>query len=75
MSEFVTPGFWDESELDRELDVILAGDGPVVVGPWLSELGFELLYWIPFVTAIRRRRDIDPKRLVVLRWSVPPQPR
>lgn len=23
--------------------------GPIVVGPWLSEIGFELLYWIPFL--------------------------
>lgn len=23
--------------------------GPVLVGPWLSEIGFELLYWIPFL--------------------------
>ena len=23
--------------------------GPVIVGPWLSEIGFELLYWIPFL--------------------------
>ena len=23
--------------------------GPVLVGPWLSEIGFELLYWIPWL--------------------------
>lgn len=23
--------------------------GPILVGPWLSEVGFELLYWIPFL--------------------------
>lgn len=23
--------------------------GPIIVGPWLSEIGFELLYWIPFL--------------------------
>lgn len=22
---------------------------PIIVGPWLSEIGFELLYWIPFL--------------------------
>lgn len=66
MSDYVTPGFWDEAELDRELDAILAGDGPVVVGPWLSELGYELLYWIPFLTAICETRGVDPARLTVL---------
>lgn len=23
--------------------------GPIIVGPWLSEVGFELLYWVPFL--------------------------
>jgi len=23
--------------------------GPILVGPWLSEIGFEVLYWIPFL--------------------------
>ena len=22
---------------------------PILVGPWLGEVGFELLYWIPFL--------------------------
>jgi hypothetical protein len=37
--------------------------GPVVVGPWLSEIGFEVLYWVPWLRwAVRfaglRREDI-----------------
>ena len=24
-------------------------DTPVLAGPWLGEVGFELLYWIPFL--------------------------
>ena len=23
--------------------------GPIVIGPWVGEVGFELLYWIPFL--------------------------
>lgn len=26
-----------------------ASTGPVLVGPWLSDIGHELLYWIPFL--------------------------
>jgi hypothetical protein len=66
MSGYVTPGIWDESELAAEIAGIAAGDGPIVVGPWLSELGYELLYWIPFVTAICQRHQVDPARLTVL---------
>lgn len=25
------------------------GRGPVIVGPWLSEVGFEVLYWVPWL--------------------------
>lgn len=40
-----------------------AGRGPIVVGPWLSEIGFEVLYWVPFLRwAVRefglRREDL-----------------
>ena len=32
------------------------GDGrPVIVGPYFSDLGFELLYWIPFLAWMRER--------------------
>lgn len=27
----------------------LSGDRPLIVGPWTGEVGFETLYWIPFV--------------------------
>jgi hypothetical protein len=33
----------------REALRALTGRGPVIVGPWVSEIGFELLYWIPFL--------------------------
>ena len=33
----------------RELRQISLTRHPIVVGPWLSEVGFETLYWIPFL--------------------------
>lgn len=33
---------------------------PILVGPWRSELGFEALYWIPFVQSL----GIPPERLI-----------
>lgn len=35
---------------------------PVVIGPWTSEVGHELLYWIPFLETLRAHGVIDPRR-------------
>ena len=37
---------------------------PIIVGPWLSEVGFELLYWIPFLNWVKTYRPFDPERMV-----------
>jgi hypothetical protein len=39
---------------------------PIVAGPWLGEVGFELLYWVPFLAWFAERYDIPRERLVVL---------
>jgi hypothetical protein len=36
---------------------LAAGGRPVVAGPWLAEVGYELLYWIPF---LRWAIEIEP---------------
>ncbi len=41
-------------------------DRPIVVGPWCGEVGFELLYWIPFVRWLVDRARIEGRRLVVV---------
>ena len=38
----------------------------IVVGPWLSEVGFELLYWAPFVRKQLGRYKVDPERVLVI---------
>ncbi len=45
---------------------LAASEGPVLAGPWLAEVGYELLYWIPF---LRRATELVPglaERLVVV---------
>ncbi|OAB57238.1 hypothetical protein AY599_03270 [Leptolyngbya valderiana BDU 20041] len=54
-----------ESEVSRTLETLAAGTSPILVGPWISEVGFEVLYWIPFVRWCVRRFGIDTRRLVV----------
>lgn len=42
------------------------GSRPVVVGPCLSEVGFELLYWIPMVRRLAQRHGVDPTRVIAV---------
>jgi hypothetical protein len=37
----------------------------VVAGPWTGEVGFELLYWIPFLTWLTTQ-GMDGRRLIVI---------
>jgi len=60
---------WDVPEAleVRELVTLLGrSDRPIIIGPWLSETGFELLYWIPFVAWAKTYGRLDPERLVVI---------
>ena len=53
-------------DVERELSAIAAGTRPVVVGPWLGEVGFELLYWVPFVRWAAERYQLPPERLIAV---------
>jgi hypothetical protein len=55
-----------EARLNETLDAVAKGSRPIVVGPWTGEVGFELLYWIPFVEWFRTRWRIAPERLVIV---------
>ena len=60
---------WDAPEADdvRELVTLLGrSDKPILVGPWLSETGFELLYWIPFLAWAKTYGNLDPDKLIVI---------
>jgi hypothetical protein len=60
---------WDlpEAEETRETVTMLGRSGrPILIGPWLSETGFELLYWIPFVTWAKTYGNFDPAQVVVI---------
>jgi hypothetical protein len=50
----------------RRLHRLTRGDGPIVIGPWTGEVGFELLYWTPFVRWAVERFKIDPSRMTLV---------
>ena len=60
----------DDKRMFETLDQIAASAKPVVIGPWTGEVGFELLYWIPFLEWVRARWDIRARELVISRGGV-----
>jgi len=45
---------------------VARGTGPIVAGPWLAEVGYEVLYWIPFLRWFQDAHGVGRDRLVVL---------
>ena len=39
---------------------------PILLGPWTSEMGFEALYWLPYLQQLRHRYHLDPQRLIAV---------
>ena len=50
----------------REMRLLAKGRGHILVGPWMSEVGFELLYWIPFLRWAVEEFKLDPSRLIAV---------
>ena len=65
----ITDGFEkiDTVQLTREVVTELGNSrGPIILGPWLSETGFELLYWIPFLRWAKAYGNLREDRLIVI---------
>ena len=43
------PAYRKVAMMRQALKLATKGDGPILVGPWLSEVGYEVLYWLPFL--------------------------
>ena len=63
---------WQEEQRELERRVMrrvarmARSSRPVVVGPWSGEVGFELLYWVPFVTWMLKQAEVSPDRVLVI---------
>jgi hypothetical protein len=49
-----------------ELQRLARSGRPVIAGPWLGEVGFEILYWIPFLRWAESAVGLAPSRIVAL---------
>jgi hypothetical protein len=54
------------ARMQSDLARLARGREPIVAGPWLGEVGFELLYWIPFLAWFAERFEVSRDRLVVV---------
>ena len=55
-----------EWDIEAEIERIVGRGRLLVVGPWLSEVGFETLYWVPFLHWVRAAYRIEPERIVAV---------
>jgi len=54
------------ASLTRELERLRKTSGPILVGPWISEVGFEVLYWAPFLNWTIAAAGLESRRLIVV---------
>jgi hypothetical protein len=56
----------DADAIDAAIAQLAQGQAPIIVGPWLAEVGYEVLYWIPFLRWFQDAHGISPDRVVVV---------
>jgi hypothetical protein len=52
--------------VERDIERLVARDRLLVAGPWISEVGFETLYWVPFLHWLSVAFRVPPERLVAV---------
>ena len=58
--------FQTEWQIEREIAAVARSRQPIIVGPWLSEVGFEVLYWIPFLRWFEDRYRVGRERVIAV---------
>jgi hypothetical protein len=62
----VFPGVPEVVETKEIITMLGRQDRPILAGPWLTEAGFELLYWIPFLAWAKTYGSFHDDRLIVI---------
>jgi hypothetical protein len=55
-----------EWSIEHELETLVTRGRRLVAGPWLSEVGFEALYWVPFLHWLKTAFQLHPDRVVAV---------
>jgi hypothetical protein len=56
----------DQWQVERDIEAAVSGPGPVIVGPWYSEVGYEVLYWLPFLRWVMAAYRVPAERIVAV---------
>lgn len=51
---------------ERKIKEIAHSRKPIIAGPWLSEVGYEVLYWIPFLNWVTSELGVSKDRITVI---------
>jgi hypothetical protein len=52
--------------VERDIDYAVGAGRPIIVGPWMSEVGYEILYWIPFLRWLQRAYRLPRERVIAV---------
>ena len=52
--------------VERELERVIGRGRLLVAGPWLSEVGFETLYWVPFLHWVKAAFRLESDRMIAV---------
>jgi hypothetical protein len=55
-----------EHTVERAARGRAASGQPLILGPWLSEVGFETLYWVPYLRWLKAECNWDPARAIAI---------
>jgi hypothetical protein len=55
-----------EATVERAARTRAASGRPLILGPWLSEVGFETLYWVPYLRWLKAECNWDPARAIAI---------
>jgi hypothetical protein len=59
-------GRYRGARIRRRLAALAASGRPIVAGPWLGEVGFEILYWAPFLRWFASEFGVAPDRITAV---------
>ncbi|HVR76516.1 MAG TPA: hypothetical protein VMT52_19460 [Planctomycetota bacterium] len=60
------PGAGELKAATRVIFGLQRSKKPIVIGPWLGDVGQELLYWIPFLHWVKKTGELDEDRLIAV---------
>lgn len=59
-------GRYRGARIRRRLAALAASGRPILAGPWVGEVGFEILYWAPFLRWFASEFGVGPERVTVV---------